>query len=536
MVSSPGSTPRSITGIVGVDRLPYVLDLLERLTDDGEVPVLLQDVVVGACELIGARYGVLTVLDVDGRLSDFHVHGLDEPERERIGDLPVGRGVIGSLLRSEGPMRLEDVTAHPSATLFPPGHPPIERFLGVGIDRRGRRLGMLYLGDEDDREPFTADDERVLAWLADRAAHVLEVAGARQRAERRSEWLTVSQRLAELLQPPIEAEAALAHVTELVSWVLRARSVVLVRLVADSVVVVAEDDVSSTEHLVPAEHLAPGAAVFEAVHAATRSRRSVVARVGTTEVVLVPFRSEIAEPLVLGVALRPGDRAPVQEELDLLESFVSQAVSSIDRIRAVGERQELMVLADRDRIARDLHDVVIQRIFATGLQLQGLRGQVVPDARPRFDAAVRDLDQTIRDIRTTIFELSRLQGTSLRAEVLQLAAEYADALGFTPEVHVRGPVDTTVPARESDQLLATLREGLSNVVRHAGASAVTIDLQADDDIVALRLLDDGVGFDDAVESGLVNVRRRAEALGGTARVMSERGGGTLLEWVVPLPR
>ncbi|MDN7122709.1 GAF domain-containing protein [Nocardioides sp. ChNu-153] len=536
MASSPRPTPRSITGIVGGDRLPHVLDLLARLTGDGDVRTLLQDVVSSACELVGARYGVLTVLDIDGRLGDFYLHGLDESARDEIGDFPVGRGVLGCLLRSDEPMRLDDVTAHPLATLLPPGHPPVERFVGVGIDRRERRLGMLYLGDEDDRAPFTPDDERLLGWLADRAAHVLDVAGARERAVRRSEWLTVSQRLAELLQPPIAADAALAHVTELVSWVFRARSVVLVRLVADAVVVVAEDDVSSTEHLVPAEHLAPGAAVFEAVHAANRSRRSVVARADSTVVVLVPFRSELAEPLVLGVALRPGDRAPAEEELELLESFVSHAVSSIDRIRAVGERQELMVLADRDRIARDLHDVVIQRIFATGLQLQGLRAQVAPDARPRFDAAVRELDQTIRDIRTTIFELSRLQGTSLRAEVLQLAAEYADALGFTPEVHVRGPVDTTVPDRESDELLATLREGLSNVVRHARASAVTIDLQADDDIVALRLLDDGVGFDGAVESGLVNVRRRAEALGGTARVMSEHGGGTLLEWVVPLPR
>ncbi|HEY1132940.1 MAG TPA: GAF domain-containing sensor histidine kinase [Nocardioides sp.] len=531
---------RPIAELVAGDELPRVLDLLEFVTSEADRDDVLNAIVDAACALTGAAFGVLTVLDDEGRIRDFHIQGLDDAAVDAMGELPVGRGVLGRLMASSRPLRLQHVGSRPDAENLPPGHPDIDRFLGVPIRHAGRGLGMLYLGDRPDVAPFTRTDEHVLQWLADRAAQVLALEEARARAERREEWLRVFQRSVELLEPPIDRGVALTHVAELVGWMFQARAVVLARLVGDRIELVAEDP--STEALAGLgelasldEQLAPGTPVHTAVVAAFADQRARVSEVGRSTVVIVPFPLQLTEQLVIGVVLRRDAHPPDQAELDLLTSFANQAVTSIDRLEGLAERQELMVLADRERIARDLHDVVIQRLFATGLQMQGLRHHLPVPERTRFDVVVRDLDQTIRDIRTTIFELSRLRGRSLRAEVRELVAEYAEPLGFRPTVDLEGPLDSTVPDRISDYLLATLREALSNVVRHAAARSVDVRLEVGAEGVVLRVADDGRGFErSAAESGLVNVRRRAQDLGGDVRVTSAPGSGTLLEWAVPL--
>ena len=195
-----------------------------------------------------------------------------------------------------------------------------------------------------------------------------------------------------------------------------------------------------------------------------------------------------------------------------------------------------MLVADRERIARDLHDLVIQRLFATGLQLQGARRLVADgDVRDRLDAAVADLDVTIRDIRSTIFELQRSHDESLRADVRGVVREYVPVLGFTPLVRSTGPVDTTATPVVGAQLLAVLREALSNVARHAEADAAVIEVEATGQQLALRVTDNGRGVPvDRRESGLRNVRRRATELGGTVQLLAEEPHGTRLEWTVPL--
>jgi signal transduction histidine kinase len=254
------------------------------------------------------------------------------------------------------------------------------------------------------------------------------------------------------------------------------------------------------------------------------------------EVVVVPLRAHFAASGALVALFVEGHRPADFEERELLGSFADQAGLALDRAQAIEDREELAVVSDRDRIARDLHDVVIQRLFATGLQLQGMRAIIVnPEVGERIEKAVDDLDQTIRDIRTTIFELQHRQGGSVRSLVRALVKEYTPVLGFTPTVRILGPVDTTVSSNLSDQLLAVLREALSNIARHAVADHAEVEIAASPTEVVLTVTDNGTGLPaDRVESGLRNARRRASAHGGELELLPGETGGTVFRWRVPV--
>jgi signal transduction histidine kinase len=213
---------------------------------------------------------------------------------------------------------------------------------------------------------------------------------------------------------------------------------------------------------------------------------------------------------------------------------------------------EMVLVEERERIARELHDTVIQRLYGVGLTLQGST-RLTRDAalRARLETAVDDLDVTIRDIRGTIFELqtTRSVGSSVRQAVLELVAEATRSLGFSPEVRFVGPVDTAVSAATAEHMLLVLREALSNVARHAGATRATIEVCVEDDVVALSVSDDGIGpsvnerFSDSSAAtdletsggqGLRNIAARAEKLGGTSSLAEGPTGGAVLRWTVPL--
>jgi signal transduction histidine kinase len=261
----------------------------------------------------------------------------------------------------------------------------------------------------------------------------------------------------------------------------------------------------------------------------------VTTRVDGVPVVVVPLRSHLAPVVALVAVAHPGSGLVDVADRELLASFADQVALSLDRTQALADRQDLALISDRERIARDLHDIVIQRLFATGLQLQGVAG-MVGDQRVtgRIDAAVGELDDTIKAIRGTIFELQDRRTGSLRGAVRDLVKEYVPVLGFTPTVRTSGPIDTAVPAELAPQLLAVLREAISNVARHALADDCQVDVTVAGDRLELRVADDGVGIaGDVSESGLRTARRRADDLGGTLDVrLGERG--TLLVWRVPI--
>lgn len=259
-----------------------------------------------------------------------------------------------------------------------------------------------------------------------------------------------------------------------------------------------------------------------------------------------------SRPMGAGLQLagqhRNGARVPVEISLSPVATpsgrftvaivrDISERVRSEEELRAAQE--DLALLADRERIARDLHDTVLQRIFATGLTLQAAALRTSnPDARERIDRAVADLDTTIREIRTAIFSLhgSSSEG-SLRQAVLTLAAEAARPLGFAPSVRFAGPVDSGVPGEVTGELPLVLREALSNVARHARATRLEVDVVVTDDAVRLQVNDDGVGLSPGAARaggrGLVNMDQRARSLGGACQVSTPPGGGTVVDWHVP---
>jgi signal transduction histidine kinase len=221
----------------------------------------------------------------------------------------------------------------------------------------------------------------------------------------------------------------------------------------------------------------------------------------------------------------------------LVVTLATAAAVAIENARLHTRLQDLVVIEDRERIARDLHDKVIQRLFATGMALQTVaRIAARPDVAARVVQAVDDLDETIREIRNTIFALQQPSRRGLRVDVFAMASEAAETLGTEPHVHLEGPVDSVVPDPIADELLVTLHEALSNVARHAHAARVDVVVSVGADVV-LRVVDDGVGIPETRDSGghgVANMAKRAQELGGTFDVAARPTGGTVLEWRVPL--
>jgi signal transduction histidine kinase len=259
-----------------------------------------------------------------------------------------------------------------------------------------------------------------------------------------------------------------------------------------------------------------------------------------TPVLSVPFTAPAgAEGRLLLAWSDTRSRGNAHVSSEAVRGFAAQAALALDRLQAEEDRANLAVLADRDRIARDLHDLVIQRLFATGLALQGAaRLAVRNEVTERVQAAIDDLDVTIRDIRATIFSLHRRPGTDdLRGELLDLVSEAAAKLGIVPALALEGPVDSAIPPEVRPHLIAVLSEALSNAARHADAARVTIKVAVESGDVVVSVQDDGKGLPDTVqESGLRNLRARAVELGGSLELRPAEGGGTRLMWRAPLHR
>ena len=511
-----------------------LLDAVVAIGSDLDLNAVLARIVESACRLTGARYGALGVLGTDGQLRDLVLHGVTGEEREAIGELPHGRGILGLLIEDPRPLRLDDLSKHPESVGFPPNHPPMRTFLGVPVRIRGTVFGNLYLTEKEGGRSFTQQDEQLVQAMASAAGTVIENARTYQHSERQRRWLGATARLAEVLQPPIEVSEAHLQIA------IAARSA-LGTDDAVGVVVLAADqpEVAAVDGRDPEPFAKLLTDLADPIRAAIREGRvSSRSTVGDRPVIVVPLPTHLTVPAAL-VAVRPP--APLQsqevhETRELMASFGTQAALALDRIQAVGDRAELAIVSDRDRIARDLHDVVIQRLFATGLQLQGIRRQaVMPEVQRRLDQAVEDLDETIRDIRSTIFELRQTRSGGVLAQVRELVQEYVEPLGFTPVVRSSGPVDAAVPGPVVEHLLAVLREALSNVARHAGATTARIELTAADGRFTLSVADDGRGLPpERRESGISNARRRAAEFGGTFTLEPRENGGTVFRWQVPV--
>ena len=510
-----------------------LLDAVTAISSDLDLRRVLTRIVEAATELTSAKYGALGVLGSDGLLlTEFVTTGVDPVTHQLIGELPHGRGILGLLIKEPQPLRLHDLNAHPQAAGFPPNHPPMSSFLGVPVRIRGTVFGNLYLTEKTRGGDFTEQDEQLVEALARAAGFVIENARAYGMSERRRQWLEATSELAEALQPPVDLDRALRRIAATARTVSGARATALLGL-SDEVEVLATsldpEDADRVNAALDDVAIMPGLA---------ESKEAIETSTGEFATLTIPLRVHLGNAGVLVALFDPSESKHEIEERELLASFADQAGLALDRSQAMADRAELAVISDRERIARDLHDVVIQRLFATGLQLQGismLAGD--SDIAERVERAVDDLDLTIKDIRGTIFELQNRQGSSLRQEIRTLVRDYVPVLGFAPTVRTTGPVDTAVPPEVSAHLIAVLREAVSNVARHALADRAEVELEVTDHELVLTVSDDGSGIPPGrAESGLRNVRRRASELGGSMQLRANDPRGTVLTWRVPLTR
>jgi signal transduction histidine kinase len=527
------------------ERLRALLDAVVGLGADLDLYSTLQRIVVAACRLAGAKYGALGVIGPDRTLVEFITEGIDAATHESIGDLPHGHGVLGLLIEDPHPIRLPDITAHPRAYGFPAHHPLMRSFLGVPVRIRDQVFGNLYLAEKRGGEQFTDDDEELMVALSVAAGVAIENARLYAQMHRRQRWLEAAAEITAVLLGETNRTTALQLVASRALQVAEAHLAMV--LIYDE----GEDTltVEVTAGAIPDELLGakvPGArGDFHAV--ITDRQLMIVENLGkatawpvaleTGTALLVPLAASGETLGALVVAYRRGSVAFAEDpDVSLVETFAGQAALALDRARARDEREMLAVLGDRERIARDLHDVVIQRLFAAGMHLQGTaRAAVRPELRERIDTVVDDLDTTIRDIRGAIFELRAPAAGELRGEVRAVVDEAHALLGFRPHLTIDGPIDSVVPEPLHAAVLAVLREALSNVARHARAGAVELAVSAADGRLVVTVIDDGAGIGDATGTGgLANLRGRAEELGGTFAVAPAPAGGTRLTWSVPV--
>jgi signal transduction histidine kinase len=536
-------------------RLTALLDAVMAVTADLELADVLTRIVHAACELVEAKYGALGVLGPDGEhLVEFVTQGVTKKQRKAIGELPEGHGVLGLLISEPRPRRMPDISKHPDSFGFPPNHPPMHSFLGAPVRVRDEVFGNLYLTEKLGADEFSPDDEAILVALA--AAAGIAIDNARQFEESRQQrrWLATTGAVTQLFLEGRDERSAMHFLAERTRELSQAQLTMVALYDDDGELVVgaleAEEDSDAAE-------ARPAPAVGSVLHkphwrALVTSREPVLllTRPGDPEIddltsdvrslgaadhdgptALLPITVGEVEIGVLAVAWAAPQETLVGAMVPRLELVAQQMGLALVAARSQQDRSRLAILEDRDRIARDMHDHVIQRLFATGLSLQSTsRLAEHPTVRTRLDEAVDNLDAAIKDIRQTIFELHRERPTrALREEFAELVRESAESAGFVPDLVIEGSLDSLSADLEAD-LVAVVREGLANIVRHARASGASVRVSISDTI-QVEVADDGVGVSSTVDqSGLANLRQRAESRGGSLTLRSRTPSGTALVW------
>jgi signal transduction histidine kinase len=530
-------------------RLRGLLRANRAIAGNLDLPVVLRHIVEAACGLVGARYGALGVIGADGGLEQFIHVGMPADLVTRIGHLPEGKGVLGALIEDPRPIRLAHIADHPRSVGFPAGHPPMSSFLGVPITVRNEVFGNLYLAEgKDDR--FTAEDEELVLSLAASAAVAIENAHLYSTARQREEGLRASTEMTQQLLANT-GDDPLLTIAERALRMSDADMVSLLLPVDDRRLMVEVAVGDGSDRLTTATFDRDGTLAGQAIDTRRPVMTNDLARSGgwqgdaTIQLAAGPVGAAMAIPLTgstgprgaLVITRHAGRPAFDDIALDVATTFAGHAAVALELSDARADQQRMLLLEDRDRIARDLHDHVIQRLFAAGLSVQSVAGSVRDAAtRDRLGRVVSDVDDTIRQIRTTIFELrgSIAPGGTIRTRLLDVIGETRPVLGFDPHVRFSGPVDSAVPEDLVDDVSAVLREALTNVARHAHATTVSVEITATVSRLDVSVEDDGIGIAGGpVRSGLANLERRALAHTGSFEVSPAPDGGTQVRWSVP---
>jgi signal transduction histidine kinase len=528
----------------------------ERLLETGlalaaelSLPALLQRIIDLAVEITGARYGALGVLSMDGRgLSEFITSGMTQEQRAAIGELPRGEGILGVLIREPELLRLASIGSHPRSFGFPPNHPPMHSFLGAPIRAHGRVFGNIYLTDKREAAEFTAEDASAVLVLATQAGVALANAQLYAELRLRERWLDSVREVATTLlsgdTPKGTLQLVARHARELGDADMATVSVPD----AGGLRIVVADGTGASELLnveVPmagslsAEVIRTEKMMLVADASKSNLTQPMASIAGVGPMILVPLSLRTSAAGVLAIGRRAGRPAFTAAEVPILESFAEQASLALEYARALSEVSRLGMVEDRERIARDLHDGVIQSLFAVGLGLQGTAA-LVGDTHlaDRIQQYVTEIDRVIGDVRSYIFGLrpSVLMPGNLTTTIEQLAHEMQERTGVTVAVDVDISLEGAL-AGVSAQIAHIVREALSNVGRHAGATTCRISIRRDGDTAVVEVDDDGHGFD--IEHahrgmGMGNLAERAASIRGTLKIESEPGHGTVIRLSIPL--
>jgi len=534
------------------DRVHVLLEAVVAVGGNLDLEIVLRKIIETAVPLVQARYGALGVTGDDGRLTEFIPVGLDEAQIAAIDHWPEGHGLLGTLIRDPRPLRLPDLSAHPDSHGFPPGHPAMRSFLGVPIRIRDEVYGNLYLTEKEGGGPFDEEDETLAVALAAAAGVAIENARLYEEARRQERWLRATADVTRELLSGTEPTQVLTLVTEQALALSGADLVALAVPAGDHKRLVnthaAGEGADGALGLVLPVAASMSGQVLASGEAVVLEDFRNDGRVNPIAREHLPLGWAILLPLgapgnvrgVLTVGRDPGSLPFPPQAVEMVTAFAAQAGIALELAEHRHDSARLAVLQDRDRIARDLHDLVIQRLYATGMSLQGALPLITrPDAADRISSAVDALDETIGEIRSAIFSLQShgdVKRHGLRVKILEVVEEMTAPLGFAPSLRLVGPLDEDVPGEVGDQLLSALREALSNAARHSGASSVDVTVDCSADLV-LTVRDNGKGLGASTRrSGLANLAERASALGGALRVGPAEGGGTDLEWQVALHR
>jgi len=538
------------------DRMRALLEAVVAIGSGLDLESTLRRIVQTAVGLVDATYGALGVIGEGKRLTEFIPVGLSQDEIGRIHHWPQGQGLLGLLIDDPRPLRLAAIAAHPESSGFPDGHPPMHGFLGVPVRIRDEVFGNLYLTNKRGGDEFTEDDETVLVALGAAAAVAVENARLYEAARRQQRWIQASAEVTTRLLSGSEPGEVMTGVTRQARELSGADLAVLAlpdeggrRL---TITYADGDGAAATRGLVlPAGQslsgrvLATGERVasadFAADERADHAARSAMTHIGPAVVFPLGVPGNVRG--VLTVGRRHGAAAFPQALVDVVASFAAQAGVALELAASRAEAERVSLYEDRDRIARDLHDLVIQRLYATGMSLEGTMPMITrPEVASRITNAVDAMDDTIKDIRATIFALQArgvVDRPDLRGDIVTLVEEMTPMLGFAPSLRLGAGLAAPVRPELAEQVLAALREALSNAARHAQAIEVDVTVDVDpDEMLTVLVTDDGIGIPaDVKRSGLRNLTTRAQDLGGELRLSPADPGaatpGTRLEWRVP---
>ncbi len=533
------------------DRKDVLLQAGLTLASELSLPIVLQRLVDLAAQVTDARYGALGVIGEDGTLAEFVTTGIPVRQRKAIGALPTGRGVLGLLINEPRPMRIENIAEHPQSVGFPANHPPMRSFLGAPVRALGRVYGNIYLADKRSAHDFSAEDEEALTVLATQAGVAIANASLYDEVRSRERWLAAIRDItADMLTG--ESEGALLdsiaeHARALAD--ADAATIVTTTDTPGELAVVAASGARAAELLgttMPEDGSVTGnvmrsgeVTLVEDMGDDPRAYQPIIRLGRHGPALFCPLRIPHGARGTVMVANLRGGRPFDQRTRGLIEAFTDQASIVLDYVRSQNELRRLSLMEERERIAKELHDGIIQSLFAVGMGLQGTAMMAgSQETSSRIEGAVEELDRVIRDLRNYIFGLRPgiLADRQLDQALRVLGEEMQSRSETDVDVDVDVGVAAMLSARSSD-IVQLAREALSNVSRHAQASRVTVRLSRRGSRAVLAVEDNGVGFDPSHDShgnGMRNMRERAAALGGTLEVASEKGKGTKLRITFPI--